>query len=86
MSSAALSGIDMNLFAPLLIGALLLTGPNLRDVSPAERVARELVANFNGSRFQAAAKDFNSDLAAIVTPAVLAAQDFGRCGRLNSLR
>ena len=39
-----------------------------------EKAARELVTNFSTSRFQAAAKDFNEDMMATATPAVLAEQ------------
>lgn len=66
--------VRMNLFAPLLVGALLLTGPSVLPPLPPEKIARELVANFNVSRFQAAVKDFNSELSGTVTTAILATQ------------
>jgi hypothetical protein len=40
--------------------------------SPQEEMAREMLANFNGSRFVAAAAQFNDELRPQITPALLA--------------
>ena len=63
----------MILVASLLFG-FLTAGVSRTPVVRTEAIARDLVANFNAGRFQAAVKDFNKDLAALVTPEVLAQQ------------
>ena len=63
----------MNTIAPLLLTILLAIDQRARAVrTPLESIARELLANFNAGRFDAASKDFNETMRATVTPSVLA--------------
>jgi hypothetical protein len=63
------------MISSLLLGLLLAAAaPPIPMQVSVEKTARELVANFNASRFQAATKDFNEDMLATATPAVLAEQ------------
>jgi hypothetical protein len=58
--------------ASLLITTLFVINAKPKLPSPQEQMAREMLANFNGSRFVAAAADFNNELRPQITPALLA--------------
>ncbi len=64
----------MLFLASMLFGSLLAAQGAPRVPVKIESIARDLVSNFTSSRFQAATREFNEELAVVVTPAVLAEQ------------
>jgi hypothetical protein len=58
--------------AALIAIALLLGDQGSRIPSRIERIADELLANFNAGHFEAASKDFNAEMRKIVTPEIMA--------------
>jgi hypothetical protein len=58
--------------ASLLLSTLFALNAKAKVPSPQEQMAREMLANFNGSRFVAASADFNDQLRPQITPALLA--------------
>ena len=61
----------MNLFSALLIVAAVQLPPAPFVPWPIDKAAREFLANFNAGELTLAAKDFNKELSATSTPAVL---------------
>lgn len=64
----------MLFLASIVFGSLLAAQPVPRVPVTIESTARDLVSNFTSSRFLAATREFNEELAVVVTPAVLADQ------------
>lgn len=62
----------MPVLASLLITTLFAINAKPKLPSPQEQAAREMLANFNASRFVAASADFNDQLRPQITPALLA--------------
>jgi hypothetical protein len=69
--AAAMFGVTMNLLSALLIVAAVQLPPAPFVPWPIDQAAREVLANFNAGEFGLASKDFNKDLRATTTPAVL---------------
>lgn len=61
----------MKILTSLFLTAFFAVHPGIKRQSTIEQLARELLANFNAGRFEAASRDFNDDLRPQVTPAVL---------------
>lgn len=68
---ARVFGVTMNLFASLLILAATQLPPAPFVPWLEDKTARELLTNFNAGELTLAAKDFNDDMRATTTPAVL---------------
>jgi hypothetical protein len=62
----------VHVLASLLLSTFFAINAKPKLPSPQEQMAREMLANFNGSRFVAASADFNDQLRPQVTPALLA--------------
>jgi hypothetical protein len=62
----------MHTLISVFLATLIAATPAARPYGRLETIAREFVANFNASKFKAAGKDFNEQLAGMVTPAVFA--------------
>ena len=69
--AARVFGVTMNLFASLLILAATHLPPPPFVPWPEDKAARELLTNFNAGELTLAAKDFNGDMRATTTPAIL---------------
>lgn len=64
--------LTVPVLSSLLITTLFAVNAKPKLPSPQEQMAREMLANFNGSRFVAASADFNDDLRPQITPVLLA--------------
>ena len=64
-------GVTMNLFSALLFAASIALPPAPFVPWPIDKPAREFLMNFNAGEFELAAKDFNTELRATTTTAVL---------------
>ncbi|HEX7139398.1 MAG TPA: DUF3887 domain-containing protein [Vicinamibacterales bacterium] len=64
-------GVTMNLFSSLLLAASIALPPAPFVPWPIDKPARELLTNFNAGEFDLVAKDFNKEMRATTTPALL---------------
>jgi hypothetical protein len=62
----------VSVLASLLLSTFFAINAKPKLPSAQEQMAREMLANFNGSRFVAAATEFNDELRPQITPALLA--------------